>query len=372
MLSSKQALFAGLRKLIENNFWKIGPIMSKPGAPLDQGLIGSSSRDMGLMPGTAVAVGMIDAHAGCLGILFTKTGDEQIDQLEITEKLALICGTSTCHMAFTKNPIHVPGVWGPYPGVVFPDLYLLEAGQSSAGPILDEMAKKCFLMIEKLPVYHNQTSTRMIKYQKLMCQKLDEYVERHGLVTTFSLAESIHVWPDYYGNRSPYADSAMTGAVLGLKLESPDYCGGVEYALGLYLAHVQAMALMTRLIMDSIECEKRYQFSSKTSQKFKALYLCGGLQRNAYFVQAHSDVCLLPVILTESSRDEPVARGAAVLGAAASGDFGSLEEAATSLGARGRLIKPDRQMVDYYARKYEIFRKIGDLMLEIRKEKSSD
>ena len=52
----------------------------------------------------------------------------------ITGKLGLICGTSTCHMAISEQPLFVDGVWGPYfsamvPGMTtdlssFPCLYL--------------------------------------------------------------------------------------------------------------------------------------------------------------------------------------------------------------------------------------------------------
>lgn len=39
-------------------------------------------------------------------------GVEEVD--ELTTRMALVCGTSTCHMAVTKKKIFVPGVWGPF------------------------------------------------------------------------------------------------------------------------------------------------------------------------------------------------------------------------------------------------------------------
>jgi len=53
-----------------------------------------------------------------------------LDQLAVSEKVAMIAGTSACLMAFDQKPRYVKGVWGPYFGVVFPDLYLNEAGMS--------------------------------------------------------------------------------------------------------------------------------------------------------------------------------------------------------------------------------------------------
>lgn len=51
--------------------------------------------------------------------------------------MALICGTSTCHMVPTLVPTPVPGVWGPYLDAMLPGTWLLEAGQSAAGSALD-------------------------------------------------------------------------------------------------------------------------------------------------------------------------------------------------------------------------------------------
>ena len=33
-------------------------------------------------------------------------------------------------------------------------------------------------------------------------------------------SRSLHVWPDYHGNRSPLADPSLTGAVVGLSLDT--------------------------------------------------------------------------------------------------------------------------------------------------------
>lgn len=32
----------------------------------------------------------------------------------ICHRMVLVCGTSTCHMAVSRNKLFIPGVWGPF------------------------------------------------------------------------------------------------------------------------------------------------------------------------------------------------------------------------------------------------------------------
>ncbi|MFN6886502.1 FGGY-family carbohydrate kinase, partial [Proteus mirabilis] len=74
-----------------------------------------------------VASGIIDAHAG--GLALTASQPEG--------SLAIISGTSNCHMIVSQYPIMVPGVWGPYFGAMLPELWLNEGGQSAAGALVE-------------------------------------------------------------------------------------------------------------------------------------------------------------------------------------------------------------------------------------------
>ncbi|MFY8099937.1 MAG: FGGY family pentulose kinase, partial [Allorhizobium sp.] len=121
----------GLQELAEEGFARIGTAIVEPGTRLGQGLTHAAAEAMGLKPGTAVAAGMIDAHAGGIGTV--GIGGKP------AENLAYVFGTSSCTMTSTTEPVFVPGVWGPYYSAMVPGMWLNEGGQSAAGAAIDQL-----------------------------------------------------------------------------------------------------------------------------------------------------------------------------------------------------------------------------------------
>jgi FGGY-family pentulose kinase len=105
---------------------KVPPLVLPLGSKAGQ-LSADAASQMGLPEGIAVATGIIDAHAGGLALVSTAPQGS----------LAIIGGTSNCHMVVSPQPVMVPGVWGPYWGAMLPDYWLGEGGQSAAGALLD-------------------------------------------------------------------------------------------------------------------------------------------------------------------------------------------------------------------------------------------
>ncbi|XP_077056159.1 FGGY carbohydrate kinase domain-containing protein-like [Siphateles boraxobius] len=89
------------------------------------------------------------------------------------------------------------------------------------------------------------------------------------------LTAGLHIWPDFHGNRSPLADQTSRGSVVGLTLSQT-----LDDLALLYLATLQAIALGTRHILDTMK-EAGYDITT--------LFLCGGLSKNALFVQTHAN-----------------------------------------------------------------------------------
>ncbi|KAM5265707.1 FGGY carbohydrate kinase domain-containing protein isoform 8-T10 [Hipposideros larvatus] len=288
----------GLEDFVADNYSKIGNQVLPPGASLGNGLTPEAARDLGLPAGIAVAASLIDAHAGGLGVIGADVRGRGLacEGQPVTSRLAVICGTSSCHMGenpmasielardifhsehrrswtgpiptwkeISKDPIFVPGVWGPYFSAMVPEFWLNEGGQSVTGK----------------------------------------------LVTGLKLSQDLD-------------DLAI-----------------------LYLATVQAIAFGTRLIIEAMQA---------AGHSISTLFLCGGLSKNPLFVQMHADITGMPVVLSQEV--ESVLVGAAILGACASGDFASVQEAMARMSKVGKVVFPRLEDKRYYDKKYRVFLKL--------------
>ncbi|XP_037683012.1 FGGY carbohydrate kinase domain-containing protein isoform X1 [Choloepus didactylus] len=308
-----------------------------PGVPLGNGLTPEAAKDLGLPAGIAVAASLIDAHAGGLGVIGADVRGHGLpcEGQPVTSRLAIICGTSSCHMGISEDPIFVSGVWGPYFSAMVPGFWLNEGGQSVTGKLIDHMVQ-CHAAFPELQA---KATAR--------CQSVYEYLNNHlDLIKKAQsvgfLTVDLHVWPDFHGNRSPLADLTLKGMVTGLKLSQD-----LDDLAILYLATVQAIAFGTRLIIEAMEA---------AGHSIRTLFLCGGLSKNPLFVQMHADITGMPVVLSQEV--ESVLVGAAILGACASGDFASVQEAMARMSKVGKVVFPQHEDKRYYDRKYQVFLKL--------------
>lgn len=273
---------------------KLGNHFQLPGDSIKGGLSSKAARELNLNPGIAVASSMIDAHSGALGILGCGGRD-------FYSNLAIICGTSSCHMSITKQPCFAQGIWGPYKNAIFNESYLNEAGQSASGHLLD-------FVLETHPAYAKLqnnfgTKTEIIRY-------LNEQIKLLGGEKFYELTRDYHVYPDFHGNRSPLANPNLKGMISGLSLSSDE-----KSLIILYLGTMQALAYSTRHILDELYKAGRERFTS--------VLICGGLSKNEVFVQTQADALGIPIGLPETK--EAVLLGSAMMGACAAGLYGNLE-----------------------------------------------
>jgi FGGY-family pentulose kinase len=322
---------AGLSELADGR--RIGTAVAPPGTPLGP-LLPGRAEELGLSPHCVVAVGIIDAHAGALGVL--GMGEDSLTQDVLTTSLALIAGTSSCHLAVSAEPRFITGVWGPYFGALLPGMWLNEGGQSATGGLLDHVIASHMAGddLQKKASSENKTPYAL----------LNRELERQsgGWPPDPSLTARVHVLPYFLGNRSPWADADARGAVSGLWMDS-----SAEDLARVYYATVQALAYGTRHILEVFD---------SAGYRISQLKACGGGTKNPLLLQEHADVTGCPIVLP--GEGEAVVLGAASLGAVAAGAYGDLKTACVGMGTRGDEILPRPGVAAYHERKYQVFHRM--------------
>lgn len=279
-----------------------------------------AARQCGLHTGVAVASGLIDAHAGGVAML----GADPLNSL------AIISGTSNCHMIANPREIFVEGVWGPYWSAMLPQLWLGEGGQSAAGALVDWTISQH----GHYPQLLNEAEAAKITPYELLNRWVAELESDEPYPT-----RSLHVLADHHGNRSPRADHRARGVVLGLTLER-----GQAALARLYLATLQSIAYGTRHIIDAM---------SEAGHVIDDIYLCGGATRNPLWLREYANATGRPVRLIQD--EDPVTLGAALSGAVAAGLFANFASACRALVRQGQVISPEPIHSPFHAAKYAVY-----------------
>ncbi|MEO1950891.1 FGGY-family carbohydrate kinase [Thioclava sp.] len=290
----------GLGDLAEDGFERIGARIVDPGTPLGAGLTEAAAVQMGLTPGTPVAAGLIDAHAGGIGTVAAQGGSG-----DPAHCLGYVFGTSSCTMTSTREPAFVPGVWGPYFSAMIPGMWLNEGGQSGAGAAIAQLVQ--------LHPAAKEARERAQAARKSVPEFLaDLALEAAGSPSeVVSLADGLHVVPEFLGNRAPFADPDARAVIVGQGMET-----GLDSLVALYVAGVCGLAYGLRQIIE-VQAEHGAPISE--------ISISGGAGAHPVTRQIIADATGRDVVVTRC--EEPVLLGAAMLGAVAAEGFDDLQGA---------------------------------------------
>ncbi len=337
----------GLSDLVAEKYRRIGTKVRAMGSPVGNGLSEQSSKELDLPLGTAVGASIIDAHAGGLGVLGAVENGETLTPELLNSRVAVIAGTSSCHMAVSREPRFIPGVWGPYFSAMIPGLWLTEAGQSATGAVLDHM----IYTHGAYPEAKKQADSQGLSIFDFLNHRLAKLQSEHGLSSQAELTQELHVYPDFHGNRSPRANPTLRGMVSGLKLSAT-----VDDLALIYLATIQAIAYGLRHILEEMDT-KGYAISR--------IFACGGGLKNDVFLREHANITGCDLVLPQEP--EAVLLGAAVLGAVASGAYPDILEAMRSMNAAADRIRSESYVAEYHGRKYKVFKRMYDDQMAYRR-----
>ncbi|MEX1048702.1 MAG: FGGY-family carbohydrate kinase [Akkermansiaceae bacterium] len=325
---------AGLGDLAAEQFRRIGQVVLPMGRPVGAGLTAGAAGELGLMPGTPVGASIIDAHAGGIGMLGMEIDGEEVD---FDRRLALIGGTSSCHMAVSAAARPMHGVWGPYYSAMVPGLWLNEGGQSATGALIDHIIHSHAAHAE---AEANAKSQALDIYAFLNHRAM----ELAGSQPVHLLTAGLHLNPDFHGNRSPRANPNLRGMISGLNLGA-----GLDDLVRLYLATIQAVAYGTRHIIETMNAAG-YQIDT--------LLCCGGGTKNPVFLKQHADITGCRLILPEEA--DSVLLGSAMLGSVAAGAHASVADAMKSMARPASTLSPDPSTTLFHRAKYAVFHRLHD------------
>ena len=268
---------------------------------------------LGLLPHTAVAAGIIDAHAAVIGAGAGRSGQATV-----------ILGTSSCQMLVEEKGVSVNGICGYARDSILPDRYAYESGQPCVGDMLDWFVRRC-VSTDSMA----EAAARGVNIHQLLTEKAAALTPgQSGLV-------ALDWWN---GQRSPFVDDDLSGVVLGLTLRTrPEE---------LYRALLESCAYGVRLIFDTYR---------KAGLETKEYIACGGIaQKNPLMMQIYADVLGCPIRVCSS--DQACALGAAILAAAAAGCHAALSDAMEAMAApAGCTYLPQAQHTAVYDRLYRIY-----------------
>lgn len=291
-------------------------------APIGR-LTEATAASLGLTPACIVGAGLIDAHAGGLGLL----GGH--DPASLDRRLAMIAGTSTCHMAVAPQPRFIPGIWGPYPGAMLPGLWLNEGGQSATGALLDHILDWHAAAHGLGPDRHARVAARIA-----------ELLDAEGPAMVGALA----VLPDFNGNRSPLADPNRRGVIAGLTLDT-----SFDSLARLYYAAAIGIALGTRHILEALNAR---------GYAIDTLHLAGGHTANPVLLRLYADATSCRLVLPEG---DGILTGTACVAATAANLHPTLTASARAMSNPTRTLHPDPANRARFDTAYTRFLRLHDI-----------
>ncbi|MCY7917125.1 ribulokinase [Bacillus vallismortis] len=257
------------------------------------GLTEKMAQLTGLLPGTAVAVGNVDAHVSVPAVGITEPG-----------KMLMIMGTSTCHVLLGEDVHIVPGMCGVVDNGILPGYAGYEAGQSCVGDHFDWFVKTCVPQ-----AYREEAEEKNMGIHELLSEKANlQAPGESGLL-------ALDWWN---GNRSTLVDADLTGMLLGMTLlTKPEE---------IYRALVEATAYGTRMIIETFK---------ESGVPIEELYAAGGIaEKNPFVMQIYADVTNMDIKISGSP--QAPALGSAIFGALAAGKenggYDDIKEAAAHMG----------------------------------------
>lgn len=313
---------------------QLGKLAEPPGRVGElHGMVSSvAAKSLGIAPGAPVAIGLIDAEAGALGVVGRGFRDK------MNRTLALIGGTSSSYMCWAQDERQISGIWGPFKHAVFPDYWMHEAGMSISGAALDAVLNHHPASPgDASPEPHAETARDIL-----------------GLLDLEGPAFGArrHIVPDWLGNRAPYGDGTVRALISGIGLETSR-----RSFLEHYYATARALALQSRHIREHLNAH---------GYAIDRVCLSGGHTKNPLMVRLYRDALAADLVISHSP--EPVLLGTAMVASVAAGLHPDLFVALDAMAPEQTIHKADPGWVTANEFAYATYLKLFAVRNEIEAE----
>ena len=295
------------------------------------------ARKLGLSSEVLVGVGAFDAHMGAVG--------GEIEPFHLSK----VMGTSTCDMLVAPfdevGDTLVSGICGQVDGSIMPGMLGLEAGQSAFGDVYAWFKNVIAWPIDN--ILANAGSIDEATRDKLVEEVSDRIIpELTAAAEKIDIGESGIVALDWMnGRRTPDANQALKGAVMGLTLGSD--------APRIFRALVEATVFGSKKIADRFLRE---------GIRIEGVIALGGVAKKSPFVmQVMADVLNMSIKVARS--EQTVALGASMFAAVVAGIYETIEAAQQKMGAGfDAVYEPIPENVEKYKDLYEAYGQMGEFV----------
>ena len=277
----------------------------------------TAQAELGLGPDCVVGSGLIDGYAGAIGVFCGA------DLSTLDRKAALVAGTSTCLVTFSARPLTHPGCWGGFRDAGLPGLWLMEAGQSASGALLDHI-------IRTHPEGGAPTREKHLQLLDHIATQVAEVGVGYGL--------PLAMLPDFHGSRSPVPDPTETGLIAGLTLDT-----SFDGLAQLYWRACIALACNIRQIIEH----------QPQGDRIESLFMTGGFAGHPLIPQLYADVTGRAIRLHEGR--DAVLLGTAVNAGLAAGLYRDIAEASARMTPATKTVDPRPHAAKAHERDYTIF-----------------
>ncbi|MDU2058635.1 MAG: FGGY-family carbohydrate kinase, partial [Dermabacter sp.] len=241
--------------------------------------------------------------------------------------MVAVMGTSVCNLVVSKEHRTPRGIQGVVKNGILPNHWAYEAGQAGFGDTFGWFAR-------------NMTSADIADLASISATSTFEVLESKAKALQPG-GSGLIVLDWMNGNRSTLIDSNLSGAIVGLTLDTRDY--------HIYRALLEGAAFGQRIILEAFE---------EAEVPIDRFIVCGGIPaKSPLLMQILADVIGMPVEVSSSANTS--ALGAALHGAIAAGEL-TWQSAGKAESAIATVYRPSPTAHEAYNEIYTHYRAIHD------------